>query len=133
MRIIPFFLLACVAAFLLPGCSNDLPPIGPLTGTVSLGGKPYANGSLMFTPASGGRPSVAAIDENGNFEAMYNLSTPGALIGKHTVTFEPATEESAEEDEFKPYSPPDESFKIEPFQISVEAGGTEVTLTLEKK
>ena len=125
-------ILICIGLFFVSGCGSDLPPIGSLTGTLMLDGKPYANGSLMFTPTGGGRPSVAATDENGKFEAMYNADTEGALIGTHTVTFEPGVPETSEEDEFKPYSPPDENFTVAPNQITVEAGGTEVNLTLEQ-
>jgi hypothetical protein len=132
MKFVQTGILTCLSLFLLCGCGRDLPPIGPLTGTVTLDGKPYANGSLMFTPTNGGRPSVAATDENGKFEAMYNLDTRGALIGPHTITFEPSVEADGEEDEFKPYSPPAENFKVTPNEITVEAGGTDVTLTLEK-
>ncbi len=132
MKFVQTGILTCLSLFLLSGCGSNLPPIGPLTGTVTMGGKPYANGSLMFTPTNGGRPSVAATDENGKFEAMYNLDTPGALIGPHTVTFEPGGEKDSEEDEFKPYAPPKENFKVTPSEITVEAGGTEVTITLEQ-
>ncbi len=132
MKFVQTGILTCLSLTLLSGCGSDLPPIGPLTGTVTLNGNPYANGSIMFTPTNGGRPSVAATDESGKFEAMYNLDTPGALIGTHTVTFEPGGKEESEEDEFKPYSPPMENFKVTPSEITVEAGGTEVTLTLRQ-
>ena len=125
-RIIP-----CLSLFLLVGCGNDLPPIGQLTGTVMMDGKPYPNGSLMFTPTSGGRPSLAATDENGKFTAMFNLETPGALVGAHTITFEAGGKQESEEDEFKPYAPPKDNFKVTPSEITVEATGTDVTITLE--
>lgn len=130
MKLVQTGILACLSLSLLSGCGSDLPPLAPLTGTVMMGGKPYANGSLMFTPANGGRPSLAAIDQNGTFKAMYNLKTPGALIGPHTVTFEPGGK--VEEDEFKPYAPPAQNFKVTPREVTVEAGGTEVTLTIKQ-
>jgi hypothetical protein len=130
MRLLPNVILTCLTLTLLPGCGSDLPPLAPLTGTVTMGGKPYANGSLMFTPTNGGRPSLAATDENGKFKAMYNLKSPGALIGQHTVTFEPSGK--VEEDEFKPYAPPAQNFKLTPREVTVEAGGTEVTFTLKQ-
>lgn len=133
MKFIQTSILTCLSLALLTGCSSDLPPIASLTGTVTMDGKPYANGSLMFTPTNGGRPSVAATDENGNFTAMYNLDTSGALLGAHSVTFEPGGAPDSEEDEFKPYAPPEDNFKVSPSEITVEAGGTEVTITLEPK
>ncbi len=131
MKFVHTVILPCLCFFLLSGCGSDLPPIAPLTGTVTMDGKAYANGSLMFTPTGGGRPSLAAIDENGNFKAMYNLNTPGALIGTHSVTFEPAGK--AEEDEFKPYAPPAQNFKVTPSEVTVEDGGTEIAFTLKQK
>lgn len=124
-------ILTCSSLTLLSGCGSDLPPIAPLTGTVTMDGKPYANGSLMFTPTSGGRPSLAATDENGKFKAMYNLNTSGALIGKHAVTFEPGGK--VEVDEFKPYAPPAQNFKVTPNEVTVAEGGTEVAFTLKQK
>ena len=125
-------ILTCFGLSLLSGCGgSDLPPIAPLEGTVTMDGKPYANGSLVFTPTDGGRPSVAATDENGNFEAIYNLDTRGAMIGPHTVIFEPGGDKE-EEDEFKEYAPPTESFKVSPSEITVVEGGTEIAFTLEK-
>lgn len=133
MRFVQSLFLTCLSLCFMPGCRSDLPPIGTLSGTVTMDGKPYANGSLMFTPTNGGRPSVAATDENGEFKAMYNLDTPGALVGPHTITFEAENKVDSEEDEFKPYAPPADNFKVTPSEITVEAAGTEVNLTLEQK
>ena len=130
MKFAHIVILTCLNLSLLCGCGSDLPPIAPLTGTVTMDGKPYANGSLVFTPTNGGRPSLAATDENGKFKAMYNLKTSGALIGQHKVTFEPGGE--VEQDEFKPYAPPAQNFKVAPSEITVEAGGTEVAITLKQ-
>ena len=117
------------------GCSSDLPPLAPLTGTVMLDGQPFANGSLVFSPTGGGRPSVAVTDENGEFSALYLQNTLGALLGKHTVSFEPAGQSAVSEEQ--EFSPPagakkgPKNWRISPGEVKVEEGGTEVSFTLE--
>lgn len=117
------------------GCGSDLPPLAPLTGTVTVDGKPYAKGSLMFSPVGGGRPSVAETNEQGEFEAMYQMGVPGAIIGKHSVMFEAAGtgEPLSEEDEMnlhKRNPGPPKDLKINPKEVEVKEGGTEVQFTL---
>lgn len=128
-------LLVCSALLLLAGCGSDLPPLAPLTGTVTLDGKPYAKGSLMFSPLGGGRPSVAETNEQGEFEAMYQLGIPGAIIGKHSVMFEAAgaDEPLSEEEEMnlhKKNPGPPKNLKINPKEVEVKEGGTEIQFTL---
>lgn len=128
-------LLAFLTSVLLAGCGSDLPPLAPLTGTITLDGEPFANGSLMFTPLSGGRPSVAETDEQGEFEAMYLLDVPGAIIGKHSVMFEAggSAEPMSEEDEMnlhKKHPGPPKNYKISPTEVEVLDGGTVVNFSL---
>ncbi|MCA9127393.1 MAG: carboxypeptidase regulatory-like domain-containing protein [Planctomycetales bacterium] len=128
-------LFVSLAAVLFTGCGSDLPPLAPLTGKITADGKPYANGSLMFSPVAGGRPSVAKTDENGEFEAMYQLNVPGAIIGKHTVMFEAAgsDEPLSEEDEMnlhKRNPGPPKDLKINPKEVEVLEDGTVVNFTL---
>jgi hypothetical protein len=116
----------------IAGCGSDRPPLGSLTGTVTLDGKPVQYAGLMFSPVDGGRPSVGGTNEKGEFEAMYVYGVPGAIIGKHRVVFEEGSPES-EEDEFKPYAPPANNYTISPKEIEVDSGGTVINFTLERK
>lgn len=128
-------LIICLSVVSFAGCGSDLPPLAPLTGTITLDGKPFANGSLMFSPLDGGRPSVAETNEQGEFKAMYLLDVPGAMIGKHKVMFEAggSDEPLSEEEEMnlhKKNPGPPKNFKISPTEVEVQEGGTVVNFTL---
>ncbi|HZW30294.1 MAG TPA: carboxypeptidase-like regulatory domain-containing protein, partial [Isosphaeraceae bacterium] len=66
------FVLSLAASGLMAGCSgsrDDLPR-EPVAGTVTLDGRPLAEGAIQFTPASGsGGPAISgtAAIENGQF------------------------------------------------------------------
>ena len=120
---------------LLAGCADDSPPLGSVSGTLTLDGKPFSGGSLMFTPEGGGRPSVAVTDENGEFEALYLQNTAGALLGTHSVTFEPVGEKAdvPEEEQFMPPTGArkgPKSYKISPATIEVKSGSNQLDFTL---
>ncbi len=116
------------------GCGDDTPPLGQLTGVVTIDGKPFAGGSLQFIPEGGGRPSVAVTDENGEFEALYLVGKTGALIGSHKVLFEiNDTADVAEEDQFMPPAGSKKgpkSYRITPDVIEVASGSNEIELKL---
>ena len=128
--------LICLSLVIITGCGNDRPPIAPLTGTVTIDGEPYPQGGLMFSPVEGGRPSLAGTTQEGEFEAMYVVGVPGAIIGKHKVMFEEQSSNAGpdgEEDEFKPYAPPANNYTISPKEIEVKSGGTVINFILERK
>lgn len=62
----PFSVLFAVVFTI--GCSAE-PPVGTVTGTVTLNGKPAKGGMISFMPASGGVPVTAAFDSNGIYKA----------------------------------------------------------------
>ncbi len=128
-------IFTCLIVVAFAGCGSDLPALAPLTGKITLKGEPFANGSLMFSPLAGGRPSVAETNERGEFKAMYQLGSPGAIIGKHSVMFEAggSDEPLSEEDEMnlhKRNPKPPKHFKISPTEVEVQASGTVVNFTL---
>ncbi len=66
---------------------------------------------------------------------MYQLGVPGAIIGKHSVMFEPggSDEPLSEEDEMnlhKKNAKPPKNYKINPTGVQVQEGGTVVNFTL---
>lgn len=95
-------LTALIFSTFLVGCGGgvDVPPLGPVTGRVTLKGKPLADARVVFRPEKGGgRPSGGKTDEDGYFELFYSDDLPGAVIGHHKVlitTFVGKDDESEE-------------------------------------
>jgi len=79
--------LACVAmaGLSLAGCDAGGPPMGQVTGLVTLDGKPLPNAAVTFAPVDGGGPSSGITDASGNYE-LNAQDRKGALIGKHKVS-----------------------------------------------
>jgi hypothetical protein len=72
------------------GCSGG-PKLAPVSGVVTLDGKPYAKAVVSFQPIgtednpNPGRGSSAYTDENGRFVLKCDNSIDGAVVGKHLV------------------------------------------------
>lgn len=75
-----FLMLALLAA----GCREKGPPLVPVTGSVTEGGKPLAEALVMFIPENGS-PSGAKTDAQGRFDLRFGDGRRGALSGRHTV------------------------------------------------
>jgi hypothetical protein len=73
------------------GCSSGGPQFAPVSGVVTLDGKPYGKAVVTFQPigtegnANPGRGSSAYTDENGRFVLMCDGKITGAVVGKHRV------------------------------------------------
>src|SRR5262245_34716089 len=85
------FTILAVSALLFAGC-GDSAKVAPVSGVVTLSGKPLANAHVIFQPeASGGKATVgtgsyAVTDANGAFALrLADSDQPGAVIGKHRV------------------------------------------------
>lgn len=85
---------------LLAGCGGPPQPVlHPVTGTVTLGGKPAAGGGLIFLPESGvwgGQVINGSVNPDGTMTVttswMVNgktLLAPGAPAGRYKVTYHP--------------------------------------------
>jgi hypothetical protein len=84
-------LLALV--FLLSGCGGAHKPV-PVSGKVTLDGKPLADATLMFVPVTGALggsdpppSSVGTTGDDGNYSLVLNTNAKkkGAVPGKHRV------------------------------------------------
>lgn len=71
----------------------DLPPLGRVSGTVTLDGQPLSGAIVTFSPMSEeankdvkASSSSAYTDPAGNFQLMYSADVSGAAVGKHFVT-----------------------------------------------
>lgn len=89
----------CVLLLLVPlGCGGktDQPPLGTVTGTVFLDGKPLEGAIVYYSPQAGGRMSEALSDAKGNYELIYIGNTRGAKTGTHAVRVTTAYEDKKE-------------------------------------
>lgn len=144
MSAIRFFLiLSPMTVLLLQGCggSSDLPTLVPVTGTVTVDGKPMAGVTVRFYPmkdgeSQPGRTPSGITDESGKFELTYSGNNRGAIPGQYfaSVSFEDwqpeypegFDAESASAAERKKYETP-------PVQIAPQFSGSETSLEVEVK
>ena len=84
--------LCCLALVL--GCSEgvppeEVPPLQPVSGKVTLDGQPAAGVSVSFTPTDGasGNGAYASTDESGSYTLQYRTGDPGIPAGEYAVTF----------------------------------------------
>ncbi|HXG13220.1 MAG TPA: hypothetical protein VNK04_25910 [Gemmataceae bacterium] len=89
----PVRMLALSAALLLAevaGCGGG-PKYAPVSGVVTLNGKPYSKAVVVFQPIATpdnpepGRGSSGFTDENGRFTLKTDEGQQGAVVGKHLV------------------------------------------------
>jgi hypothetical protein len=125
---------------LLGGCGGGLALV-PVSGVVTLDGKPVADAGVLFAPVAGGPPATGGTDANGAFELRTN-NRPGAVVGKHRVTV--IKRETLGLGPLGPTSPkgiqviwhvPERYSKAETsgLQLTVERGGGEFPLALSSK
>jgi hypothetical protein len=84
----------CLACLFTVGCRNQAYDVAPVSGRVTLDGKPLADAQVIFQPIAGsdknaepGPGSFGSTDADGR----YTLETvdppePGAVVGNHRVT-----------------------------------------------
>lgn len=87
---LPFRQVLCIGilaalGLALPGCGPSYPETIPVSGTVTLAGKPVAGAAVVFTPEEG-HPATGTTDSAGQFELSTFQLGDGALPGKHRVT-----------------------------------------------
>ncbi len=83
LRILPVCI--CVT-LLIAGCGPRRPKTVPVTGVVTLDGKPVQGASVMFSPEGEGRPAMGETDQEGKFSLKTFDPGDGAILGKHQVT-----------------------------------------------
>jgi hypothetical protein len=88
--------IACAITVLtIFGCSRShQPPLGLVSGTVTLDGVPLAGAIVRFTPAGPGRTSEGITDADGHYELRYLRAIAGANIDQHAVRITTASEEN---------------------------------------
>jgi hypothetical protein len=78
----PLFSAACL--LLAAGCGGGLKPV-PVTGDVTLDGKPLANAGVLFCPVEKGPEAIGVTDASGKFQ-LSSTEHSGALPGQYRVT-----------------------------------------------
>ena len=79
------FCSLCLVTFFV-GCGGDSgPPLGTVTGKVTLYGKPYPKAIVTFSPEGGGPAATSTTDENGDYE-LWSTGKKGAAVGNHLVS-----------------------------------------------
>ncbi|GAA4450637.1 hypothetical protein GCM10023156_17100 [Novipirellula rosea] len=73
------------------GCTPSGPPLGKVSGKVTIDGKPASNVDVMFAPVDGGRSSTGTTDSNGQYVLAFSTTDRGALLGAHEVVIRNAT------------------------------------------
>jgi hypothetical protein len=74
------------------GCSDSNPKRAPVSGTVTMDGKPLPYAWVNFQPmASGdninpGRTAAGATDAQGRYQLNVDPQNPGAVVAKHRVS-----------------------------------------------
>lgn len=87
MKNCPFRLLIGVLCCLgVWGCSSgNSHDMAPVTGVVTLDGKPLANAKITFQPSGGGPTSSAFTDSGGKFSLQTFGGAKGAVVTEHRV------------------------------------------------
>lgn len=84
---------------LVSGCGGgpvDAPPLGHVTGVVTIDGQPASGVDVTFAPLDGGRSSSATTDANGRYDLVYSTSAMGAKLGMHKVKISGASNAATE-------------------------------------
>jgi hypothetical protein len=70
------------------GCSHsERPPLGKVSGKITLDGKPLEGVIVNFSPDQGRRGS-GTTDNTGYYEIVYRYGVAGSKVGPTTVSFE---------------------------------------------
>lgn len=83
----------------LAGCSGGpkpevVPPLEPVSGKVTMNGKPGDGIAVTFFPAENnkGNPASASTDANGNYTLAYRTGAAGVPAGDYVVMFSKLTQ-----------------------------------------
>jgi hypothetical protein len=74
-----------ILTILLAGCRKSGPELAPVSGRVTLDGRPVASADVVFQPDGAMSPSYGRTDGDGQYQLGYKRGVEGAMVGQHTV------------------------------------------------
>jgi hypothetical protein len=92
----------------LAGCGDGGAKVIPVSGTVTLNGKPLANATITFSPiaksgeVNAGDGSTGKTNANGEYTLTTSHGLPGAQVGTHRVRISVLVQQSGHGDERRP-------------------------------
>jgi len=101
------------------GCQQSPYKIAPVHGTVTIDGRPFTHGKVMFAPVAHegdhnpGKPAFGWLQEDGSFTLTTYKQDDGAVVGEHSVTI--INIDPAQDDSPKPAVPSAQSQLIPKF------------------
>lgn len=125
--------LVCVGVVVacLVGCggANDGFAYQPVSGVITVDGKPVAGLTISFAPQGAslesGRPSVATTDEEGRYVAKTLDGVSGAAVGDHLVSITSEQLDPETQEVIQPETIPAQYNRRTELRLSVPAGGTQ--------
>ena len=78
----------------ISGCGGDRPPLGTVSGVVTLDGAPLADACVVFEPVEPGRMSMGWTNAKGEYRLVYIRDEEGAKVGPHYVRITTANPEA---------------------------------------
>lgn len=79
------WLIAVLACSLLAGCSTG-PKLIPVTGSVTVKGKPAEGATILFHPEDTAQVTASGVTEADGSFSLLSAMQPGVLAGKYKVT-----------------------------------------------
>jgi hypothetical protein len=87
--------VVCIAAIvILTGCSRSGPELAPVSGQVTLDGKPVEHIKVTFHPDGSKSPSIGRTDKDGRYLLRYKRGVEGGSVGWNVVRLQTVTEAS---------------------------------------
>lgn len=133
MRNMTFLGLTLLSITFMLGC-DDGPPLGEVSGVITIDGEPMEDVTITFTPADG-RTAFARTDAAGNYELRYSGGKAGAELGENIVSVETGHvgyDENEELVEYPELLPPKFNYESELTRV-VEPGEQQFDFALETK
>ncbi|HPP52066.1 MAG TPA: carboxypeptidase-like regulatory domain-containing protein, partial [Thermoguttaceae bacterium] len=101
--------------------------IAPVSGKITLDGRPMEGVHVSFQPQGGGPSSVGLTDKEGRYQLRrIDTQQPGAIVGTHQVYFSLVSENVSQDDAGRPVkSRLPEKYRKGMISFTVPPGGTE--------